>query len=93
MEYLGSKVSHFSPEPSTFVEVTIFPEDVKQAWSKATLKEIKNIINNHSFLMGDPDKGSPVTPCMNVYNANIQSDGSLNKLKFRIVVRGDLQIR
>ena len=26
-----------------------------------------------------------------VYKANIQSDGSLDKLKLRIVVRGDLQ--
>ena len=32
-----------------------------------------------------------VTPCMDVYMAKIQSDGSLNKLKLRILVRGDLQ--
>ena len=37
------------------------------------------------------DKGDPVTPCMNVYKSKIQSDGSLYKLKLRIVVRGDLQ--
>ena len=28
---------------------------------------------------------------MDVYKSRIQSDGSLDKLKFRIVVRGDLQ--
>ena len=28
---------------------------------------------------------------MDLYKANIQSDGSIYKLKFRIVVRGDLQ--
>ena len=28
---------------------------------------------------------------MDVYKANIQSDGSLDKLKLRILVRGDLQ--
>ena len=28
---------------------------------------------------------------MDVYKANIQSDGSLDQLKLRIVVRGDLQ--
>ena len=32
-----------------------------------------------------------MTPCMNVYKAEIKSDGSLEKLKYRIVVRGDLQ--
>ena len=30
---------------------------------------------------------------MYVYKANIQSDGSLDKLKLRIIVRGDLQYK
>ena len=38
---LGSKVSHFIPEPRNFVEVTRLPEDVKNYWLKATLKYIK----------------------------------------------------
>ena len=36
-------------------------------------------------------KCEPVTPWMDVYKAQIQSDGSLDKLKWRIVVRGDLK--
>ena len=32
-----------------------------------------------------------MTPCIDVYKEKIQSDGSLDKLKLRIVVRGDLQ--
>ena len=32
-----------------------------------------------------------VTPCMDVYKAKIRSDGSLDNIKLRIVVRGDLQ--
>ena len=58
---------------------------------KATLKEIKNLINNQTFIIEDQKNGEPVTPCMDVYKAKIQSDGSLDKLKLRIVVRGDLQ--
>ena len=58
---------------------------------KATLKEIKNLINNQTFMIEDPKNGEPVTPCMDVYKEKIQSDGSLDKLKLRIVVRGDLQ--
>ena len=42
-------------------------------------------------MIEDPKDGEPVTPCMDVYKANIQSDGSLDKLKLRIVVRVDLQ--
>ena len=32
-----------------------------------------------------------MTPCMDVYKEKNQADGSLGKLKLRIVVRGDLQ--
>ena len=53
----GSEVSHFIPEPSNFTEVTILPVYVKKVWLKATLKEIKNIINNWIFIMEKPNKG------------------------------------
>ena len=41
--------------------------------------------------MYDPEKGDPVTLCMDVYKTKIQSGGSLDKLKLIIVARGDLQ--
>ena len=87
----GSEVSHFIPEPRNFSEVTKLSEKIKKPWLKATLKEIKNIINNQTFLIEDQNEGEPVTPCMDVYKAKIQYDGSLDKLTLRIVVRGDLQ--
>ena len=86
-----SEVSHFIPEPRNFAEVTKFSENIRKTWLKATLKEIKNLINNQTFLIEDPKDGESVTPCMDVYKANIQSNGSLDNLKLRIVVRGDLQ--
>ena len=58
---------------------------------KATLKEINNFINNQTFLIEDPKDAEPVTPCMYVYKAKIQSDRILDKLKLRIIVRGDLK--
>ena len=82
-------MSHFILEPSGFEEVTRLPADAKKAWLKATLKEIGNLINNQIFLMDYLDKGDPVTPYMDIYKSNIQSDRSLDKLKFRIVVRGN----
>ena len=71
--------------------MTKLSENIRKSWLKATLKEIKNLINNQTFIIEDPKDGEPVTPCMDVYKAKIQSDGSLDKLKLRIVVRGDLQ--
>ena len=66
-------------------------ENIIKPWLKATLKEIKNLINNQTFLIEDQNEGEPVTTCMDVYKAKIQSDGSLDELKLRIVVRGDFQ--
>ena len=66
-------------------------DDINKPWLKATLKDIKDLIKNHTFLVEYPEKGETVTPCMDVYKAKIQSDGSLDKLKLRIVVRGNLQ--
>ena len=87
----GSEVSYFITEPINFAEVTRLSEDIKKPWIKATLKNIKNLIINQRFLVQDPEKGGPVTPCMDVYKAKNQSDGSLDKLILRIVVRGNIQ--
>ena len=87
----GSEISHFIPEPRKFAEVKTLSENIKKPWLNATLIEIKNLINNQTFLIEDKDEGKPVTPCIDVYKAKIQSDGSLDKLKLIIVVRGDLQ--
>ena len=86
----GSEVSQFIPEPRNFAEVKKLSENIKKPWLKVILKEIKNLINNQTFLIEDQYEGEPVTPCMDVYKAKIQSDGSLDKLKLRIVVRGYL---
>ena len=61
-----SEVSHFISEPRSFAEVIRLRANVKKALLKSTVKEIKNTINNHTFLMYDPYKGDPVTPCMDV---------------------------
>ena len=48
------------------------------------------MIKKQAFLVEYPNKYEPVTPCMGVYKAKIQSDGSLDNLKLIIVVRGYL---
>ena len=83
-------MSYFIPELRNFGEVARLPADVKKAWLKTNLKDIKHIINNQNFLMDDSEKGYPVTPCMDVYKSKIQYNGSVHKLKLRNVVIGDL---
>ena len=62
----GSEVSHFIPEPRNFSEVKKLSENIKKPWLKENLKEIKNIINNQTFLIEDQNEGEPVNPCMGV---------------------------
>ena len=80
----GSEVSHFIPEPRNFSEVTKLSDNINKPWLKSIPKEIKNIINNQTFLIEDQNEGEPVTPCMDIHKAKIQSDGSLDKLKLRL---------
>ena len=73
------------------MEVTRLSEDTKELCLESNLKEIKSLINNKNFLVEEPEKGESMTPCMDVYKDKIQSDGSIDKLKLRNVVGGDLQ--
>ena len=82
-------MSHFIPEPRNILEVIRLSAYVKNAWLKATLKDIKNVIINQTLLIDDIDKGYPVTPWMVVHRSNIKYDGSLDKLKLKVVVKGD----
>ena len=91
MNEYGSEVSYFIPEHGNIAEVTRLSVDIKKQWIKEIMKDIKNLIKNQTFLVQYPEKGEPVTPCMDSYKAKIQYDGILDKLKLRILVRGNLQ--
>ena len=81
-------MSQLISESRNFSEVTRLPSYFKKSWLEATLKEIK--INQQSYLsIDEPEKVNIVTPCMDVNKAKIQYGGSIDKLKLRIVVRGD----
>ena len=67
----GSEVSHFIPEPRKFSEVTKLSENMRKPWLKANLEDIKNLINNQTFLIEDQKEGEWVTTCMDVYKAKI----------------------
>ena len=87
----GSEVSYFIPEPRNFSEVTRLSEDTRKSWIKATLKDIKNLINNQIVLVNETENGEVLTPCVNFYKAKIQLDESLQKLKWEMFIRGYLQ--
>ena len=86
-----SEVYCLIPEPRKFAEVTRLSVEIRKYWLKETLKDINNLIKNPNFLVNEPEKRYHVTPCMYVYKAKLQSDGSHDKLKLIIVVRANLQ--
>ena len=82
----GSEVSYFIPEPRNFAEVTRLSDEIKKPWLKSTQNGIKNIINNQTFLVKNPDGGG-CDSMHGYYKDKIQSYGSIDKLKLGIVVR------
>ena len=62
----GSVVSHFIPEPRNFAEEKKSSENIKKPWLKLTIKEIKNLINNQTFLIEYKNEGEPVSTYMDV---------------------------
>jgi hypothetical protein len=64
---------------------------VRTAWLRAYQKEIKTLIDAKTFALESFKDGEPVIPTMETNKVKIKSDGSLDKLKCRIVVTGDLQ--
>ncbi len=64
---------------------------VREAWLRAYQKEMKTLIYAKTFALDTPKDGEPVIPTMETNKVKIKSDGSLDKLKYIIVVRDDLQ--
>ena len=52
----GSKVSHFISELRNSAEVTKLSDYIEKPWLKTTLKDIKNLLNNQTFLAEDQKK-------------------------------------
>ena len=62
----GPEVSNFIPELRKFAELTKLSYKINKPWLKAPLKDIKNLINNQTFIVENIEKVDPVTPCMDV---------------------------
>jgi hypothetical protein len=86
-------ISKFFPPPSNLREIQRIKDPVlRKHWMKAHYKEVKVLIDSHTFILGDtPGPNEPVTPTMETNRVKLGSDGKLDKLKVRVVVRGDLQ--
>ena len=88
----GLDTSLFLPEPCTANELFYLPPRIQKYWIKSLYKELKGlIVDEEAFdknVTAPP--GVQVLPVKDVYKCKIQSDGTIDKLKVRIAIRGDL---
>ena len=83
----------FIPEPSNEFALVKMPEGkIKHEWIQKCIVEMRVLIKENTFSLDHlPEEDEKVTPTKMTFKAKINSDGSLDKCKARLVVRGDLQ--
>jgi hypothetical protein len=87
-------VDKYLPEPQSLKAVLKLDDDVRSAWLHAIRMEIKNLIDHDTFILGkQPHKNELTIPVKLVLKAKQTATGKLEKLKARLVARGDLEKR
>ena len=85
-------IAPYLPEPRNLKQLLQCPLPIKLAWIKVVKKELKFIIENETFRRGEvPASDDEVIPSIIIFKAKITSKGFLDKLKARLVARGDFQ--
>jgi hypothetical protein len=80
----------FTPEPATLQAMLKLPPEPRTAWLEAFRKELKTLIEKNTFDNTAKYRGEKVLPVKAIQRTKIKSDGTVDKLKVRIAIRGDL---
>ena len=86
-------IDQYLPEPRNIKEFRKLSKPIQQRWLAAIKKEVLNLVNNDTFKAGTIQEGERPIPTMVVFKAKVTSKGTLDKLKVRIVARGDMMAK
>jgi len=82
----------WEPTPKSIRDIIKLTDGfVKNEWMKSVRKELKTLVDSNMFVFNDMKEGETSTPTMEIFKVKVKSNGSLDKLKTRLVIRGDLQ--
>ena len=88
----GMNPDEFLPSPTHWKQILKLPERQLQAWLKSFHKELKLlIVTMKCFAIEQPNDDDPLIPVTAKFRTKIKSDGTIDKLKTRVCLRGDQQ--
>jgi len=82
-----SDANSWEPVPKSLRDVLKMSDGmVRQEWLKAIKKEIKTLVDSGTFVTDTLQSNEISKPVMETFKVKVKSDGSLDKLKMRLVV-------
>jgi hypothetical protein len=87
----GSDPTPFLPEPTGLYKVLKQPIATRQEWIQSLVKELKGLVKDcRAFKKELRGLNDTVVPVKEVFKCKLDQHGNVDKLKARIVFRGDL---
>jgi Reverse transcriptase (RNA-dependent DNA polymerase) len=86
----GADPSAFLPEPKSLKKIAQMEPPIQKAWLDAFRSELINLVSKNTFEKTTNYKGEICLPVCAVFRTKIKADGTVDKLKVRIAIRGDL---